>query len=518
MGEFPGSASGLGVGFDNVQFAQAIEVVPRIIFIIGTFDPALTAVVADVPVRIFNANEAGVKFGFGFMIHRLADRAFQSSQNLETWVVPQDEAGGGSAATKSIDFDTSDVTVAGQLFLYIAGILVESINLAVGEQETEILAKVEAAVNAQKILPMSVTATAVTDLDLTSKSQGPWGNDITVAFNLRGESLPAGVVAVVNAGASGAGIPDVQTALDGTGTGDNQNEQFFTDLICGYGQDTSTLDKISIYNGTGDDFVGNYKKVIQRPFRAFVGDTAPGTAGLTALIVLADGRAELDRTNGVLAEPGSSHHPMEIAALNIGIMARTNNVRAQENYLDKIMIGLIPSPGDTRWTNDYTNRDTAFINGISTTQVKNLVVTLQDSVTFYRPGAVTPESNGYRSMRNISIIQNIGANEKANFDLEKWKGISIVKDAGKVSNNLDAEKTRDIEDVVDDLVVLTFLFESKSWIFDAGFTIDRLKAGGLVELRSDGRGFNIIHPLIFSGEGGIRNITVRFDTSLTILI
>ncbi len=508
------------VGARNVQFQPSVSNVPSQLACIATYDPALLDVIDNEPVRIFNANDGGVKFGFGTMIHRLIAQAFAGSRGeVPVWAIPQSEVA-GAASAGSIDFAGSAGIKAGALPFYIAALPVFPV-LVDNEIQQNIALKLIAAVNADDNLPViaAIDGGIDTKVNFTAKSQGPWGDDITLAFALRpGEAVPAGVTFVIVDMTGGAGVPDVQDALDGTGTGDNQNQEFFTHLLCGYGADTATLDKISVYNGTGNDFNGNYRQEIARPFNALVGDTAPGTAGLTALIAFADLRAELDRTNGIVAEPGSFHHPMEIAAVNIGLMARVSNIRPQENYLNKILSGLIPSPQTNRWTNDYDNRDLAVRSGISTTLVKNNTVTAQDMVTFYRPAAVNPESNGWRSMRNISIIRNKLANLKAEFEREKWRGITIVNDATIVDALVDRDKVRDTVDVENALLAMNELFGGKSWIFDVNFFIERLKAGGLVELRADGRGWNMLYQSVLSGEGGIFNTEIQFDVSLAVFI
>ena len=164
------------------------------------------------------------------------------------------------------------------------------------------------AINANNALPVSA-ALNITAADLTAKSKGPWGDDISIKFNLGfGQALPTGVSAVVTDMASGAGIPDIDDALNGMGENDDANEAFFTDLVHGYGQDSTTLDKISTYGGIGNDFVGLYSKTVGRPFRVMTGDVTADTAGLTALQALADARKN-DRTNMIIAVPDSANHP-----------------------------------------------------------------------------------------------------------------------------------------------------------------------------------------------------------------
>jgi len=171
----------------------------------------------------------------------------------------------------------------------------------------------------------------------------------------------------------------------------------------GYGQDNTTLNSIANYVGQGNDFVGLFAKTVARPFRSMVGDNAAGSSGLTALIVISDGRL-LDRSQGIVAVPGSQTSPTDIAAQTIGHMARINNRRAEEAFNNVLLIGVQPGTTSDRWTSDYDSRDTAVKAGISPTLVEGGVVKLQNVVSFYRPASVPVTSNGYRQMVNFSKI------------------------------------------------------------------------------------------------------------------
>jgi hypothetical protein len=238
------------------------------------------------------------------------------------------------------------------------------------------------------------------------------------------------------------------------------------------------------------------------------GDTVAGSGGFTGVTALGDGRKETDRTNGVIAAPGSQNHPSEIAAWALGDMAKVNSNRAEETYIDRITPFFGGDVAD-RWTDDYDNRDSAVKSGVSTTQVKNGVLTLQNMVTFYHPDSVAQSSNGYRAQRNISVIQNILFNYRLTFANEKWQGISIVADKTAVTDLTDREKARDTDDVIDDLVALAFAFAGKAWLFTAAFTIAELQQGDKVQIRAGVTGF---------GEGGIFNSEIQFDTSIAILL
>jgi hypothetical protein len=224
-----------------------------------------------------------------------------------------------------------------------------------------------------------------------------------------------------------------------------------------------------------------------------------------------------DRANGVIAVPGSYSHPSEIAAQLAGVMARINPDRVAQPYLGLPLVGIHPGATADRWTNDYDNRDLAVKSGISPTRVNSGVVYVQNVCTFYRPDNVPVSSNGYRSMRNIAIIQNMLYNVRLNFEQEKWQGVSIVADVTRVSG-IDREKARDVDSVIDDLVALAGSFESKAWIFEAAFTISRLKQAGAVAIRAGGLGFDSVLSVVFSGEGGIFDTVTEFDTSLAVLL
>jgi phage tail sheath gpL-like len=512
-------AAAVGAAVKNKQFVSSAELVPRKILIIGTGDPTTEAAnPTDTPVLVTSPEDVADKTGFGFMLHRLAIQAYRGSKGIETWIIQQPE-GVAVQAAGEIDFTGSTGVLAGTLYLYIAG---EQISVTITDAMTveDIADAVVTEITANPDLPVTAVKVAVTfEVTITAKSGGLWGNDIDISLNLgAGETTPTGITVAITGMASGTGTPDIQTALDSLGTGDGANEAFFTDLIQGYGQVTAVLDDIANYVGQGNTFIGLYDKVVHKPFRVLIGDVAAGSAGLSALITLGDGRKN-DRANGVIAVPGSESHPSEIAAQAMGHMARINNVRAQENYLDIILEGI--QPGETksdRWTKDYNSRDTAVKAGVSPTIVKSGVVVMQNVVTFYHPDSVPQASNGYRSMRNISILQNILNNMAVNFEQEKWKGISIVADVTKVSNTTDKQKARDIDSVRDDLVALARSFESKSWLYAASFTIDSLKETGAIAVRTGGDGFEVVWKIVLSGEGNIIDTVTEFDTSIAVFL
>lgn len=512
-------AAGVGSSVKNKQFKPTAEVVPRKVLIIGTGDPTTEAANSlDTPMLGLSAANVGALTGFGFMLHRLALNEEKGSNGVEFYYIQQAEPAGAQSAGE-IDFTGSTGVLAGTLAIYIAGI---SVSVAITSAMTieEIADAVVAAITANEDLPVTATKTAVTfEVVVTAKSEGPdWGDDISIKLNIKAaDETPTGIIAGITDMTGGAGTYDIQTALDSLGTGDGANEAFFTDVVHGYGQVTAVLDAISTYVGPGNAFLGLYDKVVHRPFRVLTGDVATGSGGLSALIALGNGRKE-DRANGVIAVPGSASHPSEIAALALGNMARISNNRPEENYVGILMDGIDPGEKADRWSSEYNNRDTAVKAGVSPTLVKSGAVYLQNVVSFYHPDSVPVTSNGYRSMRNIAILQNILDNIASNFETEKWLGISIVADTALVGNVTAKTKARDTDSVIDDLVALARSFESLAWIFSASFTIDQLKLPNQIQIRTGGDGFTNIFKVVLSGEGNILDTITEFDTSIAVFL
>jgi phage tail sheath gpL-like len=512
-------AAYVGSAVKNAQFQPVANVKPRKIFITGTYDPTILTVVEDEPQRVFSAEQVGAETGFGFMLHRLAQKVFEGSQGIECYYTAQSEAGGAAASAGSIDFTGTAGVLAGTIALYIANDRV-AVNVADGVLPAAIVSDLVDAINANDDLPVTAAINVTPEIiDITAKSKGPWGDRISLKFNLQtGDVLPTGVTQVTTPMAGGSGVPDINEVLTALGTGDLANETDLTDHVHGYGQDTTTLDALSTYNGVGNDFIGLYSKTVARPFRSLTGDVTAGSGGLTSLIALGDGR-KLDRTNGVIGAPGSASHPEEIAALAIGIMARLNNKRAEETAINQILSGVDVGATGDRWTNDLdTGRDPAVKAGISPTMVKNGVLTLQNVVSFYHPDDVAVTSNAFRSMRNISILQNILDAQKANFEREFWQGYSIVEDRALVVNSVSNQKARDTDDVKADLSTLIELFESNAWIYTASFSLDQLADDpNSVVIRPATNGFDNNIKLLLSGEGAILDTVSEVDTSIAIL-
>lgn len=511
-------ARAIGTGAVNKVFSVVGNNVQNKILVAGQYDPLKTEVVPNVPQLILNEADAGTKIGFGFPGHRLIKSVLKGTSGAgSVYWAPIEDAAGAVASAGEIAW-TGPATAAGTISLRLANELY-AVNIASGATVEEISDAVVAAVNAEADTPVIATKTAVTfETVFTAKSLGAAGDDITITLSAdqsdptNPEALPAGVTGVITAMTGGTGVPDIQDVLDAMGLNDNANEQLFTILVHGNGLDTTTMDAIHAYVGNANDFTGCWSKLIGRPFVCLVGDTTPGSAGLTALKVISDARVA-QQANGIIATPDEDEVPAEIAAQAMGIVGKMAQADPAKNYSDEIISGVGGrSVTAQRWTDDYSSgRDFAVKNGISPTRVLENSVKLQNVISFYRPTSIPVSSNGWSSIRSHFVQLNVMQNLRALFEGDDYKGFNIVKDKSLVIDFEAAKSAIDIADVRADLNnFIDNVLVAKGLTYDG----DYAKANSTIAIRAGSNGFDIVLKFIESGEGQIINVEQTFDKNI----
>lgn len=505
-------ATATAVGNKNLIFAIGGGNLKRIVNVIATYDPLKTSVVPDVPVEILSAADAGDRFGLGQALHLIIEQAFLGGAT-KVYATPQSEAGGAAASVGDITW-TGTSTTAGTIYLRIAGVLFE-VPIATGSDPEAITDFIVAFVNLEANVQVVLTA-ALTPFEtiLTAKSKGPEGDTITITLNeMDGEVFPAGVTAGViqdmGAVTPGTGLPDIQDALDGMGTGNDANELRATHLVHGYGLDTATADKISLYVGEGNTFTGLYSKLVNRPLVCVNVDTTPGSAGFIALKVITDANVN-DRANIFFGAPGEKAVPTEMAGFAAGFLAIRAEINPAENIAKKIFKRAGKSVTADRWTKDYSQRDNAVGDGISPTRVINGTLYFQNVVTRFRPTNIPVSSLAFSSARNINIITDFSAVVESVYNGEDWEGITIVEDKSEVTDFEASLKARDESDVQTENNNLIDFGVEKSWIFSGDFA----KANSSGTIRALSNGFDILINYQLSGESQIYNVQLGFDINI----
>lgn len=421
----PGAvASVFGNEFKYVNLREGLAGLPQVIAIFATFDPAKTAVVKDVPIRVFTGVEAGEKFGFGFPAHLAAQQTLRKSGIVPVFIFPIEEAGGAVAGDGNI-LIAGTATSSGTISLYVGGQKL-SIPVAKDTLPADIAADVIDAINAAINMPVTALVNATPEqLDITSKYKGAIANDITLEINLteaEKDATPAGVTFTITSLTSGAGVPAVTTALN------NMGDDWYTFVVNTFGVDTDIMDEFATYNEDN-----RWNTLVNKFFRAFYGSVDD----LATITAITDAR-KLDRTNGAITSPDGYSLPLEFAALAVGQMAARNQNNPPQPYTGLTLDGLIPAVSASQWT--YTQRNAAVNAGCSTTILEDGVVKLEDIVMHYHKTGEEPPA--YQWAVDIAKLAEWAYNVNLVFNGDNWRGKILVDDTDIV-NNPDARRPRD---------------------------------------------------------------------------
>ncbi|MDH5633607.1 MAG: phage tail sheath subtilisin-like domain-containing protein [Gammaproteobacteria bacterium] len=202
------------VEVDSSRALKGSPAMPHRALIIGQRLAAGT-VAANTPTRTVSAAEGETQAGRGSMLAAMIAAFKKANPYTPTTMVALDDDGAGVAHTKTITI-TGPATAAGSINLYVGGQRVKTA-VASTDTGTAIATAVAAAVNADTSL-LFTAASALGVVTLTARNKGAAGNDVDVRLNYYdGETLPAGVGAVIADGVAGANNPDITAALAAIG-------------------------------------------------------------------------------------------------------------------------------------------------------------------------------------------------------------------------------------------------------------------------------------------------------------
>ena len=283
--------------------------------------------------------------------------------------------------------------------------------VANGDLVAVIVTAITAAINASVDLPITAVD-GVTKVDITSKWEGVSANGILVSII---GTTGAGVSFAITQPTGGATNPDVQDALDLVG---EVWETMFLNLM--EAADTVTLDKYSVFGES------RWSALTKKPMVAFAGDV---TASVTTSITVPDARPT-DRVNVQLTSPGSLELPFVVAARMLSRIVRLASANPPHDYGSQSATGLVPGPDSDQW--NYTERDIAVKAGTSTSEVKDGVVNVSDTVTMFHPA--NDPIPAYRFVVDIVKLQNIIFNLDLIFATPEWDGAPLIPDGQPTSN------------------------------------------------------------------------------------
>lgn len=396
--------------------AGGVQFLPQRVAVVGQGSTA--SVYSTVKRQVTSEAEVGSVYGFGSPLHLAARRLFPVNGDgvgtIPVTIYPLVDDGSGVASAGTVT-PSGVATEANAFQVVINGVKSNSFTTVVGDTVAIIIDKMVIAINAVLEMPV-IAADGTTILNLTSKWKGTSANDIFVEVAGPATDVTYAIVQPVG----GLVNPDVQPALDQVG--DIWETMF---LSCLEMADTATLDK---YDTFGE---GRWGALTRKPCVVFTGENVVSVATATTV---PDARKS-DRTNSQLVAPGSVNLPLEVAARQLTRIVKLANSNPAHDYGSQDASGLIPGTDAEQWT--YAERDLAIKAGSSSIIVKDGVINVADTVTFYHPvGEVIP---AYRYVVDIVKLQNIIFNLDLIFASQEWDGAPLIPN-DQPTTNRDAKK------------------------------------------------------------------------------
>ncbi len=409
---------GIKTEFKDLR-AGSILLLPQRIAIVGQGSSA--SVYATTKLQVTSAQQAASVYGFGSPIHLAVQQLFPINGDgvgtIPVTVYPLVDDGSGVVSTGDITPSGSQ-TIAASYIIRINNIDSATFVISVGDSVATIVTAITDAINANLDVPI-IAVDGTTLVDFTSKWEGTSANDIFVEVI---GSTTAGTSFAITQPVGGLVNPDIAAAL--AQVGDVWESMM---LNCLDLADTTTLDKYDVFGE------GRWGALTRKPTVVFTGNPA---TDVTTAIVIPDGR-KLDRTNSSPPAPGSNDLPFVSAARQLARIAKTANNNPAHDYGSQDATGLTPGTDGEQW--DNAERDQAVKAGSSTIQVKDGVINVSDTVTFYHPsGDPTP---AYRFVVDVVKLQNIIFNLNLIFATPAWDGAPLVPDNQAITNP-DAKKPR----------------------------------------------------------------------------
>ncbi len=380
------------------DFSTTSPNLPQRIAIIGEANDDNQSTLVLTPQQITTAEQAASLFGPGSPIHIVARILFPYSGDgiggIPVFVYPQAKAVGATKKVMRI-LPTGVATANTTHYVIVAGrdgmdAQFYAVNIVVGDTTTQIVDKIEDAVNAVYGSPVAATSDSYEAI-LSSRWSGKTADDLSVTIDT-GDNT-AGISYSIGSFSAGNGTPSIAAALAQFGNDWN------TIVLNTYGTQSTIMDALEQFNGIPDNSVptGRYAGIIMKPFIALTGSVVDDPSSITDL-------RKTEVTIAICPAPLSKGLPMEAAA-NMAVLFALQAQNsphldvAGQSYPD------MPTPEDIGSMAIYTNRDAIVKRGCSTVNLVAGKYSVQDFVTTYHPVGENPPQ--FRYCRNLNIDFNI---------------------------------------------------------------------------------------------------------------
>jgi phage tail sheath gpL-like len=399
----------VGVTTQFVNLQGGISFLPQRVAVLGQGATAATFSLTKATYN--NAVEVGQTYGFGSPLHLAALQLLPANGDgigiIPMTIYPLEDAGAGVASAGDIT-PTVAATESAQYRVVINDIPSEFFVVDTTDTVATVTAKITAAINAVVEQPM-IAVDGTTVVDLTAKWAGTSSNALSVSVE---GPTTLGVTFAFTQPVGGLVNPttaEITAALDQIG------DVWETMLVnCFEATDTTIIDQLNTFAE------GRWGATTKKPMVVFNATTEVDEA--TAIVVPTAKKTYKNISQ--LAGPGSPDLPFVITARQVARIALVANDNPPQDYGSQAVTGITPGTDLEQW--DYAERETAVTGGASTVQVRNGVMYLSDTVTYYHPDGENPPA--YRYVCDIVKLQNIIFNIDNIFSQPEWDGAPLIPD------------------------------------------------------------------------------------------
>jgi phage tail sheath gpL-like len=373
------------VEFDNTKAVQGSAVKEFKNLIIGQRLSTGT-VLAAVPTKVTSDAQAAKYFGFGSMLHKMAQKYFKNNTSQDTTFVALNDNNSGAAASGSFAF-SGTATENGTIYAYIGGDRYTSA-VTSGDSASTVAAALIAAIQAKEDEPVIVTQSSGT-VNVIFKHKGATGNELDLQLNYNAESevLPAGLSCSIGAMASGTSNPDIATAIAAIG-----DAQF--DVIVNPYMDTTNLSALD------SELEDRWGPLTQNDGFAFSAKNA-NYASLASI-----GGALNSKHLSVMMAPSCPTAPWALAAALAGVAGIQLQIDPARPLTGLPLKGVLAPVQSARLTD--AERNLLLHDGISTFNVsRDGSVNIERLITTYQTNAQNAVDTSYLNVNTVFTLSRI---------------------------------------------------------------------------------------------------------------
>lgn len=395
-------------------------------------------------VRVTRVSQASGLFGAGSILDGMVRAALAQDAFTELWCMPL--ADNASSPVKAIGSATfaGTPTVAGTMYLYIAGRLI-AFGVAAGAAATAIAGLAITAINAVTSLPVTaaVDGTNAAKVNITAKNAGVTGNDIDIRFNYYADQqLPTGSTVTVVQPTGGAVNPDITTAIAELG------DEWFQVMALAY---TDSANIVLLETELASRF-GPLREIEGHMFTAVRGTlSAVGALGLA-------------RNSPHHSMPQSSYElnpPWEKAAETSSIAAQYAAIDPARPLQNVPYKWCLPAHADDRFT--LAERNILLYDGVATTKAAtDGTMQAERLITTYRQNSSGGDDISYLDVETLFTLMAI-RHDWRNYCLQKYPRHKLANDGTLVGAGQPVMTPKIMKS---ELVTRARLWEELGWVED----------------------------------------------------